>query len=182
MISGLFTLDNYLVMVAPSSEKCRTAMVILLQTGDWLGLSVAVYKLEGPAPCLTFRGVELDSRIMELRLTQGKLAELQTLLQEWQVLQEAPTRVLGRETFTCQQGCTVTVVPTGHGVLSHHIWTDASDLDVQQYTQRPAVGSRSNGRNMETQRQSHCLHQNKRAVVVCAVWNHVEMWGCYCPL
>jgi len=38
MISGLFTLDNYLVMVAPSSEKCRTAMVILLQTCDWLGL------------------------------------------------------------------------------------------------------------------------------------------------
>lgn len=78
MISGLFTLDNYLVMVAPSSEKCRTAMAILLQTCDWLGLSVAVDKLEGPAPCLTFLGVELDSRIMELWLTQGKLADRAT--------------------------------------------------------------------------------------------------------
>lgn len=44
---------------------------------------LAEEKSEGPAPCLTVLGIEIDSKAMELRLTPDKLQRLLQLLRDW---------------------------------------------------------------------------------------------------
>ena len=51
---------------------------------DLLGLPVAVEKLEGPCPCLSFLGFELDLEAVVIHLPLPKLAMLQHLLKSWE--------------------------------------------------------------------------------------------------
>ena len=44
---------------------------------------VAEEKGEGPAPCLTVLGIEIDSRAMELHLPPDKLQRLLQLQRDW---------------------------------------------------------------------------------------------------
>lgn len=48
-----------------------------------LGLPMAEDKTEGPVQCLTFLGIELDTRALEARLPPSKLADLRQLCSEW---------------------------------------------------------------------------------------------------
>ena len=56
---------------------------ILLQCFGRLGVPVAEQKLEGPATCLTFLGIELDTGQMVRCLSPNKLKELKELVAEW---------------------------------------------------------------------------------------------------
>ena len=76
-------LDDFLVMGAPSSDECATALKTLLTVFGRLGLPVALDKLEGPATHLEFLGFELDSRLLQTRLPQRKLTELKELILQW---------------------------------------------------------------------------------------------------
>lgn len=76
-------LDDFLVIGAPASEECATALSKLLRIFGRLGLPVAEEKLEGPLPCLGFLGFELDSGALEIRLPREKLRELQVLVRQW---------------------------------------------------------------------------------------------------
>ena len=76
-------LDDFLVIGAPGSRECVSALTTLLRVFGRLGLPIAVNKLEGPVTCLTFLGFELDSMAMEIRLPPAKLAELQSILASW---------------------------------------------------------------------------------------------------
>ena len=58
-------------------------MRLLLETFEHLGLPIACDKLEGPLPCLTFLGFELDSIRGEIRLPQQKLSEIRSELHQW---------------------------------------------------------------------------------------------------
>ena len=48
-----------------------------------LGVPIADHKTDGPATCLVFLGIEVDTVTGELRLPQDKLQRLQNLLQQW---------------------------------------------------------------------------------------------------
>ena len=61
----------------------RGGVKILLSLFDRLGLPVAEGKLEGPSFQLIFLVLEIDTQAMELDLPEGKLRELQTLIQSW---------------------------------------------------------------------------------------------------
>ena len=76
-------LDDFLVVTA--AEECRGshALRILLETFEQLGLPVAWDKLEGPTPCLTFLGFELDSLCEEIRIPRRKLDDIKAELEEW---------------------------------------------------------------------------------------------------
>ena len=78
-------LDDYLVIGAPASQECADSLTTLLSVFDRLGLRVAIYmdKLEGPGCQLTFLGFELDSSVLEIRLSSAKLTELQQLISAW---------------------------------------------------------------------------------------------------
>ena len=76
-------LDDFLVIGAPDSPVCVSALTILLKIFNCLGLPVAIGNLEGPGPCLPFLGFEVDSLAMTIHLSQLKLTELQQLIQSW---------------------------------------------------------------------------------------------------
>ena len=72
----LHYLDDFVVIGQPGSKECPRALATLLGVFDQLGLPVAPEKLEGPTPCITFLGFQLDSATMEVRLPPGKLSEV----------------------------------------------------------------------------------------------------------
>ena len=62
-------------------DECVKNKHIIISVGEFLGF--LCYKSDGPTPCLTFLGIEVDSEAMELRLTLDKPATLHSLIKEW---------------------------------------------------------------------------------------------------
>ena len=79
----LHYLDDFLLIGPPRSDSCATSLTKLLSVFDRLGIPIAEDKLEGPATCLVFLGIELDTLQMSLRLPIEKLQELRQLVQTW---------------------------------------------------------------------------------------------------
>ena len=76
-------LDDLLLVGALASQECTGALTTLLSVFDRLGLPVAMDKLEGSCSQLAFLGFEFDSTRLAIRIPQGKLTELQQLIQAW---------------------------------------------------------------------------------------------------
>ena len=55
----------------------------VLESFERLGVPLSVEKLGGPATCLTFLGIEVDTEAMELRLPEKKLGLLTAAIKEW---------------------------------------------------------------------------------------------------
>ena len=70
-------------MGSPDSEECAHNLHLAVSTCEELGVPVAGHKCEGPSPCLTFLGIEVDTMAMELRLPQEKLQRLKLLVAKW---------------------------------------------------------------------------------------------------
>ncbi len=87
-------LDNFIVAGCPGSDECAHNLENLLGTFRELRVPIAQHKVKGPATCLTFLGIEIDSMTMELRLPQGKLEAIQVLLREWQLKRHGTRREL----------------------------------------------------------------------------------------
>ena len=79
----LHYLDDFLVV--STAEKCRDkfALRILLETFEQLGFPVAWDKLEGPTPCLTFLGFELNSLHNEIRVPEQKMEDIKREVAGW---------------------------------------------------------------------------------------------------
>ena len=76
-------LDDFIVIGAPDSPECARALAILMHTCTRLGVPLADHKREGPATCLTYLGIEVDTAAAQLRLPADKLARLRDLLDSW---------------------------------------------------------------------------------------------------
>ena len=76
-------LDDFIIIAPPHCTECATAVALLDNVCDSLGIPIANHKRDGPATCLTFLGIEIDTVSAELRLPADKLQRLQSLLQEW---------------------------------------------------------------------------------------------------
>ena len=68
--------DDFVILGPPNSVKCGSDLGLLMQACTELGVLVADDKTEGPSPCLTILGIEVDSLAMELRLPQVKMSRL----------------------------------------------------------------------------------------------------------
>ena len=77
-------IDDFLLLGTPHCPQCAVDLVRLQQTFGWLRIPLAPEKREGPATCVTFLGIELDSELMVARLPLHKIAELHCLLTQWQ--------------------------------------------------------------------------------------------------
>ena len=64
----------------PETGEAARALSIALEV---FGVPVAVHKTEGPAYCITFLGIIVDTKNFELRLPGEKIQRLQTMLQSW---------------------------------------------------------------------------------------------------
>ena len=75
----LHYLDDF-IFVSKSGEVTAAYKQTLLNTFAHLGVPLEPSKLEGPATCLTFLGIKVDSRTLQLRLPSDKLHRLKDQL------------------------------------------------------------------------------------------------------
>ena len=64
----LLYLDDFLLLGPPGLPTRQDSMSAMLHVCQKLGMPVAREKSEGPATCLTFLGIVLDSSLQQLRL------------------------------------------------------------------------------------------------------------------
>lgn len=78
-------LDDYLPIFPPTTtlQEAENALEWIQALGNQLGLSFQTSKTLGPATCIEFLGLELDSEAMEARLPHDKLIFLRDLLSSW---------------------------------------------------------------------------------------------------
>ena len=88
----LHYLDDFLLVGSPNSEGCLQALTTMLEVCAKLGFPIAPDKLEGPAHCIVFLGILLDTQLMQLRLPEDKLLALMELLKQWQTSRRTVTK------------------------------------------------------------------------------------------
>ena len=74
---------QFLFFCEPGSEECANNPSHTLATCRSLSIPVAEHKIEGPACCMTFLGIEIDTNQGCLHLPENKLRHLCELLREW---------------------------------------------------------------------------------------------------
>ena len=79
----LHYLDDFLLLWLPGLPTCQDSMSTMLRVCQELGMLVAMEKSVGPAICLTFLGIELDSSLQQLRLPLTKLQDITSLTKSW---------------------------------------------------------------------------------------------------
>ena len=98
-------LDDFLV-VAKTLEECSKIQAILIDLLRKLGFQINWKKVEGPATCLTFLGVEIDTVAGTLQLPERKLNELKEVLQSFTRRKRASRKQLqslaGKLNWACQ--------------------------------------------------------------------------------
>ena len=73
-------IDDFITVGDPESDECVTNMTTMQRISYELGLQEK--KTEGPSTCLTFLGIELDTRAMVMCLLDSKLTQLNQALAE----------------------------------------------------------------------------------------------------
>ena len=79
----LHYLDDYIMFGAPESGECQEALDIALQVCGRLGVPITMNMTEGPNTTILFRGIEIDTMRMEVRLPQAKLGQLKEEIRRW---------------------------------------------------------------------------------------------------
>lgn len=100
-------LDDYLIVAPPNSDRGKEDLHRLLAVFERLRVPVAAEKLEGPADCIVFLGIEVDTQAMVLRLPLPKLEELKSLIREWLVKRSCVKRDLQSLVGKLQHACKV---------------------------------------------------------------------------
>ena len=67
-------LDDFL-FIAPTFDKCQNNLDAFMNMCQNIGVPIAHHKTEGPSCCLTFLGIELDTKNMVARLPLEKLTD-----------------------------------------------------------------------------------------------------------
>lgn len=73
-------LDDFLILGPANSDNCQKQLHTFLAFCEQVGVPIKADKTVGPCTCLTFMGLELDSRKMEVRLPKDKLEKVRYLL------------------------------------------------------------------------------------------------------
>ena len=76
-------LDDFITCGSPGITECATNMQKLIDCCSELGIPISTEKTEGPAICITFLGIEMDTQAMELRLPARKLTKVRQTVLEW---------------------------------------------------------------------------------------------------
>ena len=121
-ISGqLHYLDDFLFLGPPDSPACATFLRQAIETCKELGVPVAHHKSEGPATCLTFLGIQIDTVSMQLSLPRSKLSRIIAATLSWRGKKAATKRDL--QSLIGLLSHAATVVPPGRTFLRRMIDT-----------------------------------------------------------
>ena len=117
-VAGIVFLIHYLdnfFFTNKDYQSCRANIAQLKLMWEYLGVPLAIDKLEGPSQVITYLGIEIDSREMTARLPSEKLTKLKLLLSQWSGKKKVTKRDLlsfiGFLSFACK------VVKPGHMFL-----------------------------------------------------------------
>ena len=102
--------DDFLFVVQ-TEQAARALLPAVLKLCDELGMPMALDKTVGPAQCLTFLGIELDTVSMQARLPPGRLQQLRELCEQWVVKEKASVAEL--QSLTGLLNYATAVVPAG---------------------------------------------------------------------
>ena len=108
-------LDDFIVIGLPGSVQCAEAMASLKRACAFLGVPIATHKTEGLTTCLTYLGIEIDTKAAQLRLPADKLHRLLSLLREWSDRKSCSRRDL--ESLVGLLNHAYKVVRSGHSLL-----------------------------------------------------------------
>ena len=75
-------LDDFWVTAGTYAE-CNRILHSLLQLLRKLGFAISYKKVEGPAQCITFLGININSKLMDISLPQHKIMEYKELLRSF---------------------------------------------------------------------------------------------------
>ena len=79
----LHYLDDFLTLGPPESTVCAHNLDTIKDVCSFLGIPLALEKVEGPSACLSFLGITLDTQRMEARLPDEKLQRIRTVVAAW---------------------------------------------------------------------------------------------------
>ena len=100
-------LDDFVVIGPPGSSECAQSLETVLQGCADLGVPLAGDKIEGPVPCLTFLGIEIDTEAKLVRLPQEKLEHMRATLEQWSTRKACKRRELESLVGILQHACKV---------------------------------------------------------------------------
>ena len=120
-------LDDYLFAGEANADTCRINTLQAIKVFQKLGIPLAPEKVVYPTTVLTFLGIEIDSKKMELRLPEEKFNALMADLSFWSSRKKCTKRellsLIGRLSFAAK------IIPSGRTFLRRLI--DAS-MSVQR--------------------------------------------------
>ena len=76
-------LDDYVTMGIAGSNECAENVRTIERVCSKTGIPIEEEKKEGPATCIGFLGMEIDTMAMQVRLPADKLQRLRELTQSW---------------------------------------------------------------------------------------------------
>ena len=88
----LHYLDDFLTIGPPESAICKQNLNTIQQVCEWLGIPLALEKVEGPSTSLDYLGITLDTVRMEARLPTDKLQRARELVSSWMTKKKATKR------------------------------------------------------------------------------------------
>ena len=100
-------LDDFLTCGKPGTDECLGSLQTMVEICRNLGVPLAIEKLEGPATCLTFLGIVIDTILQELRLPEDKLKRCREVAQSWLTRKRCTKRELLSVAGQLQHAATV---------------------------------------------------------------------------
>lgn len=100
-------MGDFIIYGPPGSALCEEQLQTTLNTCARLGVPLATEKFEGPTECLTFLGIEVDTKASVLRLPKAKLGRIREALQDWEVKRSCMKQQLQCLIGTLQHACQV---------------------------------------------------------------------------
>ena len=105
-------LDDFIIVAPPDSPQCQSSLSILDRECQALGVP---HKRDGPTTCLTYLGIEVDTRAGQLRLPSDKFHRVKALLREWGARRTCTHKELESLIGLLNHACKV--VRSGHAFL-----------------------------------------------------------------
>ena len=133
-------LDDFLTMGPPASSSCQYNLDTIIQTCNYLGVPLALEKVEGPSTILPFLGITLDTARIEARLPADKLGKLKDEVAQWVTYKKATKWAILSLVRSLQQA--TKVVRFGKAFPSR-MYTTAAKLKEMHYFTKLNVQFRS---------------------------------------
>ena len=130
--SCIHYLDDFLTIGPPKSSSCRWNLDTIKHVCQWLGIPLALEKVEGPSTSLKFLGITFDTIHMEAHLTVDKLQRTRELVSSWMFKKKATKHEILSLIGVLQHA--TRIVQPGRTFLSSMYATAAKLRDLHFYT------------------------------------------------